>query len=67
MLALAALACDVPDEIDDAPVFAAIRTLLDGYELVRAAEPAEPRHALAAAPGRRGRDDPGRTASVRGG
>ena len=25
MVALAALACDVPDEIDDAPVFAAIR------------------------------------------
>ena len=29
MLALARLACDVPDEIDDAPVFAAIRGLLD--------------------------------------
>ena len=29
MLALARLACDVPDEVDDAPVFAAIRQLLD--------------------------------------
>jgi uncharacterized protein len=37
MLALAQLACDVPDEIDDAPVFAALRSLLDGYfELVGA-------------------------------
>ena len=34
MLALARLACDVPDEIDDAPVFAAIRRLLDGYDAV---------------------------------
>jgi uncharacterized protein len=32
LLALARLACDVPDDIDDAPVFAAIRTLLDGHE-----------------------------------
>jgi predicted TIM-barrel fold metal-dependent hydrolase len=32
MLALARLACDVPDEIDDAPVFAAVRELLDAYE-----------------------------------
>ena len=32
MLALARLACDVPDEIDDAPVFAAIRALLDDYD-----------------------------------
>ena len=32
MLALARLACDVPDEIDDAPVFAAIRSLLDAYD-----------------------------------
>ena len=31
-LALARLACDVPDEIDDAPVFAAIRGLLDEFE-----------------------------------
>jgi predicted TIM-barrel fold metal-dependent hydrolase len=31
-LALARLACDVPDEIDDAPVFAAIRELLDSYD-----------------------------------
>ena len=32
MLALARLACDVPDDIDDAPIFAAIRSLLDAYE-----------------------------------
>jgi uncharacterized protein len=32
MLALARLACDVPGEIDDAPVFAAIRGLLDDYD-----------------------------------
>jgi hypothetical protein len=36
MLALARLACDVPGEIDDAPVFEAIRALLDAYEAVRA-------------------------------
>ena len=39
MLALARLACDVPDEIDDAPVFAAIRSLLDAYEEFAVAEP----------------------------
>jgi len=43
MLALARLACDVPDEIDDAPVFAAIRRLLDTFEELRAAEPADRR------------------------
>jgi uncharacterized protein len=32
LIALARLACDVPEEIDDAPVFEAIRRLLDGYE-----------------------------------
>jgi hypothetical protein len=32
MLALARLACDVPDEIDDAPVFAVIRDLLDAFD-----------------------------------
>jgi uncharacterized protein len=39
MLALARLACDVPDDIDDAPIFAAIRSLLDAYEEFSAAEP----------------------------
>jgi uncharacterized protein len=39
MLALARLACDVPDEIDDAPVFAAIRRLLDDYEEYAAENP----------------------------
>ncbi len=43
MLALARLACDVPDEIDDAPVFAAIRSLLDGYEVYAAENPDERR------------------------
>ncbi len=39
MLALARQACDVPDEIDDAPVFAAIRALLDLHEEATAADP----------------------------
>lgn len=39
MVALAQLACEVPEEIDDAPVFAAIGQLLDQYALARAAEP----------------------------
>jgi predicted TIM-barrel fold metal-dependent hydrolase len=38
-LALARLACDVPDEIDDAPVFAAIRGLLDGFDEYSAEAP----------------------------
>ena len=45
MLALARLACDVPDEIDDAPVFTAIRALLDDYDAY-AAEPPEERRRL---------------------
>ena len=32
MVALARLACDVPDEVDDAPVFTAVRWLLDRYD-----------------------------------
>jgi hypothetical protein len=43
MLALARLACDVPEEIDDAPVFAAIRALLDDYEAYTAEHPDERR------------------------
>jgi predicted TIM-barrel fold metal-dependent hydrolase len=39
MLALARLACDVPQEVDDAPVFAAIRALLDAFEELTAADP----------------------------
>lgn len=39
MLALARMSCDVPDGIDDAPVFAAIRSLLDTYAEIDAAEP----------------------------
>ncbi len=43
MLALARLACDVPDEIDDAPVFTAIRSLVDGYDAYAAEHPDERR------------------------
>jgi uncharacterized protein len=43
MLALARLACDVPDDIDDAPIFAAIVSLLDNYEQVAAVEPSNRR------------------------
>ncbi len=39
MLSLARLACDVPDEVDDAPVFASIRALYAAYEEMAAAEP----------------------------
>jgi predicted TIM-barrel fold metal-dependent hydrolase len=39
MLALARLACDVPDDADDAPVCAAIRGLMDGYEAMAVDEP----------------------------
>jgi uncharacterized protein len=35
MLALARLACDVPDEVDDAPVFAAVRQLMDIHDALR--------------------------------
>jgi hypothetical protein len=38
-LALARLACDVPEEIDDAPVFAAVVELLDAFEAYAAEEP----------------------------
>jgi predicted TIM-barrel fold metal-dependent hydrolase len=38
-LALARLACDVPDEIDDAPVFAAIRSLLDAFDKAQIEDP----------------------------
>jgi predicted TIM-barrel fold metal-dependent hydrolase len=43
MLALARLACDVPDEIDDAPIFAAIRDLLDAHDELLAADPTDRR------------------------
>ena len=43
MLALARLSCDVPDEIDDAPVFAAILALLDDYEEYADEHPADRR------------------------
>jgi predicted TIM-barrel fold metal-dependent hydrolase len=39
MLALARLACDVPEEVDDAPVFAAIRGLLDLHDQLLTAFP----------------------------
>ncbi|HUO73441.1 MAG TPA: amidohydrolase family protein [Solirubrobacteraceae bacterium] len=43
MLALARLACDVPDEIDDAPVFAAIRALINIHDDILAADPTDRR------------------------
>jgi hypothetical protein len=39
MLALARLACDVPEEIDDAPIFGAIRGLLDAHDEAFAEDP----------------------------
>jgi hypothetical protein len=39
MLALARLSCDVPNDVDDAPFFAAIVELLDGYEAYTAQHP----------------------------
>jgi uncharacterized protein len=39
LVALAELACDVPEEIDDAPIFAAIKKLLGNYAVARAAAP----------------------------
>jgi uncharacterized protein len=39
MLALARLACDVPDEIDDAPIFAAIRRLIDIHDDIKSENP----------------------------
>jgi uncharacterized protein len=42
-LALARLACDVPDEIDDAPVFAVIRSMLDVFDEMTAADPTDRR------------------------
>ena len=43
MLALARLACDVPDEIDDAPVFAAVRRLIDLHDQLAEAMPEDRR------------------------
>jgi uncharacterized protein len=43
MLALARLACDVPAEIDDAPVFAAIVHLMNIYDEINAEDPEDRR------------------------
>jgi predicted TIM-barrel fold metal-dependent hydrolase len=43
MLALARLACDVPEQIDDAPVFSAILGLLDVHDQMREANPGDRR------------------------
>ena len=43
MLALARLACDVPDDLDDAPVFAAIASLIDAYDAMTLAAPEDRR------------------------
>ena len=45
-LALARLACDVPDEVEEAPVLRAIAQLIDEAESFRAAAPDEPRAIL---------------------
>jgi hypothetical protein len=46
LIALGRLACDVPAEIDDAPVFDAIRWLLDGYQAYTAEHPEDPRRRI---------------------
>lgn len=43
MLTLARLACDIPSDIDDAPVFAAVLDLLDLHASISAADPADRR------------------------
>ncbi len=43
MLALARMSCDVPDDIDDAPVFTAVRGLLDTFAQLEASEPTDRR------------------------
>jgi hypothetical protein len=43
MLALARLACDIPPDIDDAPVFAAVLELLDLHARLSAVDPADRR------------------------
>lgn len=43
MLALARLACEVPEELDDAPVFTAIRALIDTHDQLEAADPTDRR------------------------
>ncbi len=43
MLALARLACDIPPDIDDAPVFAAVLDLLDRHARLAAADPSDRR------------------------
>jgi uncharacterized protein len=43
MLTLARLACDIPSDIDDAPVFAAVLDLLDMHARISAADPADRR------------------------
>jgi hypothetical protein len=43
MLALGRLACDVPEEVDDYPVIAAVRDLLDAYAEFAVEDPADRR------------------------
>lgn len=42
-LALARLACDVPEEVDDAPIFAAVRDLIAGFDDYSAEHPEDRR------------------------
>jgi predicted TIM-barrel fold metal-dependent hydrolase len=43
MLALARLGCEVPDDVDDAPLFAVIRGLLDDFHELETADPTDRR------------------------
>jgi uncharacterized protein len=43
MLGLARLGCDVPDDVDDAPLFAVIRGLLDDFDELAAEDPTDRR------------------------
>jgi hypothetical protein len=46
MLALARLACDVPEDTDDAPVFSAVRWLLDSFDAYAAENPTDRRRLI---------------------
>jgi len=46
MLALARLACDVPEDVDDAPVFSAVRWLLDSFDAYAAENPSDRRRLI---------------------
>jgi hypothetical protein len=39
MISLARLACDVPDGVDDAPMFAVVRELIDAFDRMSIEQP----------------------------